>query len=238
MSDQRTTAAEVEGQPHTDAVWCTGLGFEESWSTIKPKTGRNIQKVTSIPRIIPQASDKEAMRHTLRMKMPKYEASILLGLTPTPNYLEKWDTGPSSIGPTSLDLERSMDSWKDQAALVTYSQQSFSSYLAENPGMERHLIENHSFSWNVNMDQFRKMLHDDEEWRREFSKDTTGLAPRGIAGENGQTTLTHKAPEAKKDSGSSDDLPPQSVTNERSMKVSRRVTRDKASNHPVDSDKS
>lgn len=187
---------------------------------------------------MPQASDEEAMQRTVRMKMPKYEAPILLGPTPIPKYLEKWDIGPSSIRPTSLDLERSLDSRPDQAALVTYSQQSFSSYLAENPGRECHLIENYSFSWNVNMDQFRKTLHDVEEWRREFSKDATGLAPTGIAGENGQTTLTHKAPEAKKDSGSSDDSPPQSVTNERSMKVSRRVTRDKASNHPVDSDKS
>lgn len=166
-------AGEIKTGAHADAIRAAGWGSEG----FEGKSGKPVGKVkrpasdeavkpvskqvATLGGIKRPASDEVVEARPMKMKMPQYEASILLGTYTVPEKM--WaDVRPCSVESTRLALERSLESRPGRAALVTYEQQSFRSYLAQNPGMERDWAENEGFSWNVNIQQFREKLREDK----------------------------------------------------------------------------
>lgn len=164
----------MELGPHVDAIRAAGWAspeFKEKPSRGKKEFAQSSKK-TPASRKAPKLwnmkrqalSDDEVGLRTVKIKMPRYEASIMLGAYPVPEtFLERWvDAQPSSAESTGLSLEGYLDSKPDREALVSWELQPFDVYMAQNPQLESVWTETELFSWDVDMEQFGRSLHHEE----------------------------------------------------------------------------
>ncbi|KAL8644320.1 MAG: hypothetical protein Q9226_007826 [Calogaya cf. arnoldii] len=169
MADKQTAGGEAPVAPCVEAFG-TRRGSEEYHETDTADFGSEIKNASALG-IKRPASDEEMEPPARKMKMamPRGEALVLPGADPivekmradarsslvdrsVEGFKKYLDTNTEQAALVKWGEQESFSSYlaanPEQAALVKWNQESYQSYIARNPEIERDLIDNWGLTWS------------------------------------------------------------------------------------------